>query len=72
MKFPVYRKINGLERWYKIVSNIEFFECYNVGSKRIIHHVIAIQYPEKLKIMDMLACNEPYVEALDLDALFEN
>lgn len=70
MKFPVYRKMDGFERWYKIVSDNEFYECYKVGTNLKINHVIAHQYPEKLRIMDMLTCNNPFIEAENIESLF--
>lgn len=58
--FPVYRKIKDFNRWYKILSDNEFIERSVIGSKPQIHRIQATQYPEKLKIMDMLACEPPY------------
>jgi hypothetical protein len=31
-----------------------------MGSKRFVHSVEARQYPEKLRIMDMLNCEPPF------------
>lgn len=59
--FPQYRKlINGL-RLYKINSNVEFEEIQILGDKRFHFKFTAEQYPEKLRIMDMLSIeNENY------------
>lgn len=72
MEFPVYRKMKGFNRWYKIVSATEFYECGLIGSKTKTVHIIAHQYPEKLRIMDMLACEDPFEEIdSSINQLFE-
>ena len=58
MEFPVYRKyFNGMS-FYKILSDLEFEEKQKVGSKIHKHHVIAYQFPEKLRIQDMISCKD--------------
>lgn len=70
MEFPVYRKMKNFDRWYKIISDTAFYECYRVGSKLQINEIIAHQYPEKLRIMDMIACEEPFEEITGVENLF--
>ena len=48
--------------FYKIESDIRFTEVQFMGDKKMVFHLIAEKYPEKLKIMDMLDCVIPYVE----------
>jgi hypothetical protein len=53
--FPQYRKLlNGL-RFYKINSLNDFEELQLLGEKVYHFTIVAQQYPEKLKIMDMLS-----------------
>lgn len=61
--FPAYRKLSNLKQYYKINSQNEFEEIQLVGS--IKNHFVhqAEQYPEKLKIIDMLALKSPYLES---------
>ena len=61
--FPVYRKLSNFKQYYKINSSGEFEEIQLVKSKKnhFIHR--AEKYPEKLKIMDMIALKTPYLES---------
>ena len=54
--FPQYRKYTGIETYYKIESNDSFIELMKIGSSLKEHHVQANQYPEMLRIKDMLVC----------------
>jgi hypothetical protein len=57
MIFPCFRKLSNSRVFYKINSDIEFEELTFIGSK-VKHNLIsAIQYPELLKIKDMLSLN---------------
>lgn len=40
----------------------EFIEIQFLGEKKMEFRMKAEQYPEKLRIMDMLALENPYVE----------
>lgn len=64
--FPTYRKFVGINVWFKIENDRKFVEIKQIGSKFIIHTVIAEQYPEILLISDMLACLEGRWEKLNL------
>lgn len=63
--FPTYRKFVGINVWFKIESNRKFVEIKQIGSKFIIHTVIAEQYPEILLIADMLACLDDRWEKIE-------
>ena len=52
--YPYYRKLNGLDIWYKIVSETEFHELKRIGGRLVLEVVVAVQYPEKLRIQDMI------------------
>lgn len=58
--FPQYRMLSGKKVYYKILSDKEFIELSWIGSRMIRYTVTATQYPEMLRIMDMLECEEPY------------
>lgn len=61
--FPIYRKLSNNKSFYKINSNEQFEEIQVIGSKQkyFIHE--ANQYPEKLKIMDMIQLDTNYLES---------
>lgn len=72
--FPQYRMLSGRKVYYKIISDEQFIELSWIGNKPMRYVVTAVQYPERLKIMDLLACESPYerlsdreVELLDFD-----
>lgn len=58
MEFPIYRKYKGLNVWFKITSDIHFFEYKKLGKKLIIEDVKATIFPEKQFIKDMIDCHE--------------
>lgn len=59
--------------FYKIVSMDEFIEIQFLGDKKMEFRMKAEQYPEKLRIMDMLAFEDPYLELDDAQkVLFTN
>ena len=68
--FPQYRKYVGLNTWYKIESTNLFIEVSKLGDNFIQHSVEAKQYPEKLRIMDMLNCHHNTWEIID-EATFD-
>lgn len=66
--FPQYRKLKNGLRFYKINSVVDFEELQLVGEKVFHFHFIAEQYPEKLRIMDMLdETSEHYTTLLETD-----
>lgn len=60
--FPQYRKLNGRKVYYRIHSLKEFTELQFLGSSPQIFHVKAEQYPEMVRIQDMLTCELSYVQ----------
>lgn len=64
-EFPVYRRLSNRRSFYKILSDLAFEEIQIMGSRRILHQITAHQYPEKLRIMDMLSCAEGLYEISD-------
>lgn len=56
--YPVYRKYTGINVWFKILSDRQFEEIKQIGTKFTKHTVVAEQYPEMVLIQDMLNCHE--------------
>jgi hypothetical protein len=59
--YPIYRKLEGFNRFYKIESTDLFIE---ISIRNGMHHaetIHAVQFPEKLRIQDMIAFNFNYV-----------
>ncbi len=66
-QFPQYRKLPNGKSLYRIDSERLFVELQKIGSSWWLHYVEAKQYPEILRIMDMLQLNEPFIEATALE-----
>ena len=56
--FPIYRKLRGGAHLYRIESIDRFTELQRVGSKWLRHLVVATQYPERLRIVEMITSGE--------------
>lgn len=65
-QFPQYRRLSSLDVYYKICSDREFLEVKKLGTKWMVMKIIAHQYPERLRIMDMLANEMQYVSIEEL------
>jgi len=62
MDFPQYRKLSNEKVFYKILNDREFEEIQLIGTVAKLHHIVAKQYPEMLKIQDLLSLeNEAYL-----------
>ena len=59
--FPQYRKLSNGKTFYKILDDRNFEEIQQMGSKFIKHKIVAEQYPEILRIKDMLELQEPFI-----------
>lgn len=61
--FPAYRKYSNSNTFFKLISENRFEEISFIGTKGFLHEIEAKQYPEYLRIQDMLNCeNETWVE----------
>jgi hypothetical protein len=58
--FPQYRKLSNNRCFYEILDERHFREIQCVGSRKFVHVIKAEQYPEILRIMDMLDLKEPF------------
>ena len=65
MKFPQYRKYKNIETYFKIISEKEFEELSLFGNKFVKHLILAKQYPEMLRIMEMLNCEAGIWEVIE-------
>jgi len=65
--FPQYRRLSNDLRFYKINSSDLFEELQLVGEKVYHFTFKAEQYPEKLRIMDMLDLTEGYLPSGQLE-----
>ncbi len=54
MDFPQYRKMKNEKAFYKIIGEKKFEEIQLMGSKAYFHTIEAKQYPEMIRIQDML------------------
>ena len=63
MNFPQYRKISNNKSFYRIDSERSFYEIQLIGSKCFLYQTEAKQYPEIIRITDMLSLSEPFVES---------
>lgn len=62
-RFPVYRKLSNNKSFYRIDSERLFFEIQVVGNKSFLTQTEAKQYPEIIRIVDMLNFSEPFIES---------
>lgn len=58
MDFPIFRKYNGIDVWFKILNPKQFIEIKKLGSKTIRTEINATIYPEIQFINDMMHCYE--------------
>jgi hypothetical protein len=63
--FPIYRKLSNQKAFYKINSQVHFEELKLMGTKVFYHRIEAIQYPEKLRILDMIESLEIYLQSTE-------
>ncbi len=53
-EFPAYRKLANARSFYRIDSHTEFTEVQRVGGRCVAHRVVAHNYPEKVRISELL------------------
>lgn len=62
--FPQYRKLSNDKVYYRIIDDRNFDEIQIIGIKAQLRQVFAEQYPEILRIQDMLSFGvEGFVES---------
>lgn len=55
--FPQYRKLSNDKTYYRIHSTELFEEIMIIGEKAVLYTIEAKQYPEMLRIKDMIQLN---------------
>lgn len=72
--FPIYRKLDGFDRYYQITGERHFTEVYMQHGLRKKQFVCAEQYPEILRIQDMIQCNFQFVpmSLLEIEIIFNS
>ena len=71
--FPQYRSLEGFNRHYMIVGEREFVEATMRSGEWTFQSIIAEQYPEMLRIQDMLSEQFAYKKAApEIERLFLN
>lgn len=71
--FPQFRKLSNDKVFYRINSDRHFTEVQFIGTSKMIFQCEAKQYPEILKIQDMLNLEGAYEVLTDFaDDLFDN
>lgn len=63
--FPQYRKLVNGRAYYKIVDDRHFEEIQLIGSRKQLFTIRATQYPEMLKIQDLLDCTGGIYQIID-------
>lgn len=61
--FPQYRKLSNEKVFYRIRDDRNFDEIQLVGSRAMFFSMEAKQYPEILKIKDLLKLTEGFLES---------
>ncbi|MFZ1687814.1 MAG: hypothetical protein WAU70_10355 [Flavobacteriales bacterium] len=54
MHYPIYRKLVGGRSFYRIGAADRFTEVQLLGSRAVVHEVIALTYPEMVRLDEML------------------
>jgi lysyl-tRNA synthetase class II len=62
-RFPAYRKLSNNKSFYRIDDDRTFFEIQVIGNKCFLTQTEAKQYPEIIRIADMLSLSEPFIES---------
>lgn len=65
--FPQYRMLSNGKSFYMISDERHFEEIQILGSKLIRHKVVAEQYPEMLRIQDMLSGFDGAYQVIDAE-----
>jgi hypothetical protein len=63
--FPIYRKYKNSNTFFKIISENRFEEITFIGEKAFLYIIEAKQYPEYLRIQDMINCQDNIWESLE-------
>jgi hypothetical protein len=65
MNFPFFRSLSNQQVFYQINSEVEFIELKITGNYYSINIYQASQYPEKLKIREMIMNEDKSLNEID-------
>lgn len=68
MPYPLYRKLIHGRSFYRIEAADRFTEVQLMGSRAIVHEVIARTYPEMLRMDEMVRLSGGHYAETDADA----
>ncbi len=58
VKFPIFRKYASGTSFFKVISFEEMEEVQVIGSRKWVHLLKATTYPDRVKIMEVIAGDE--------------
>lgn len=61
----MYRMLMDGRHFYRIENDTAFTEIQLIGDRRTIHEIIASQYPEKVRIQQMIELADGLYEEID-------
>jgi hypothetical protein len=67
--FPQYRKLSNDKSFYKIVDERHFEEKQRIGKQVFSLEITAEQYPEIIRIHDMLVCADGFIASTEVEFL---
>lgn len=53
--FPLHRKLLDGRRWYRVEAPDRLIEVERIGGRYIRHDLVALQYPERVRIAAIIA-----------------
>lgn len=62
MEFPQFRKLENGKSLYKISAPKQFVELQQIGSHWVAYSFEVHQFPDLLRVQDMLAAKPPYLK----------
>ena len=62
MEFPQFRKLKNGKSYYCIYSENRFIELQQVGSKWFKYEFNVTQFPDKLRLQELLQRQDPFLE----------
>jgi hypothetical protein len=65
INFPVFRKYRNNHRYYRIINNRELEEIQVIGTKKILHTLLAQQLPEIQLINDLIYHYHAFAEEIN-------
>lgn len=67
--FPQYRKLVNEKSYYQILDDRHFREKQCIGKQVFVIEITAEQYPEIIRIHDMLVCADGFIASTEVEFL---